>query len=704
MIWIKRGLMGLAAAGVIAIPTQSPTTKEAAEPSRGSAAIAPVRATQPAFGYQSSSKEFYLTAEQTAWIRPGLKLKLNSLTIGADRKPVVDISFTDDLDQPLDRAGKVTPGAISLSFVLAWYDGAARQYTSYTVRTVTTPASSPRPGVTTVQAASDANGTPTDVELGRMKYTFRTVLPETFDKTKTHTLGIYSTRNLTAIIGKNYYANLLHDFRPDNGTVAEKWEPATLEKSCNRCHDPLSAHGGSRRELKLCALCHSPQTIDPDTGNTVDFKVMVHKIHMGVDLPSVKAGTPYLIYGNAQRVFDFGKVLFPQDQRNCVTCHNPEAAEKEVWYARPNREACGSCHDNVNWTTGAGHAAGPQTTDANCASCHAPQGDREYDASIKGAHTIEVKSTQLKGLKAEVVSVEQTGPGQKPVVTFKLSDSTGALDPKPFGSNVNLLLGGPTTDYAIDPFRENASGCTFNGTVCVYTFRNAIPADATGTWAVSIEARRTVTLNAGTPKQRNVTEGADNPIKYIAVTGGQPAPRRMLVSQQKCNDCHDRLALHGGQRLTIEECIVCHNPNASDKARRPADKLPAESISMARMIHRIHTGEELTQDLTIYGFFIPPNPPNPINFNEVLYPGDRRNCETCHEPGTYGVPPKAVLPVLTPRDFYTPQQPAAASCLGCHDTRDAAAHAFVNTAPFGESCAACHGANAEFSVAKVHAR
>ena len=45
---------------------------------------------------------------------------------------VVDISPTDSLDQPLDRLGKVTPGAISVSFILSAYDPATRQYTAYT--------------------------------------------------------------------------------------------------------------------------------------------------------------------------------------------------------------------------------------------------------------------------------------------------------------------------------------------------------------------------------------------------------------------------------------------------------------------------------------------------------------------------------------------------------------------------------------------
>jgi hypothetical protein len=42
--------------------------------------------------------------------------------------------------------------------------------------------------------------------------------------------------------------------------------------------------------------------------------------------------------------------------------------------------------------------------------------------------------------------------------------------------------------------------------------------------------------------------------------------------------------------------------------------------------------------------------------------------------------------------------------LACHDTISAAAHAFMNIAPFGEGCAACHGEGREFAVSRVHAR
>ena len=125
--------------------------------------------------------EAYLTDDGIAYVRPGLKIKVNSITIGSDRKPIVDLSLTDDFDQPVDRLGKTTPGAISLSMILARYDAGTRLYTSYTIRSVTTPANSPRPGVTAIQASADSGGTFTDLETGHVKYAFKTVLPAGFD-------------------------------------------------------------------------------------------------------------------------------------------------------------------------------------------------------------------------------------------------------------------------------------------------------------------------------------------------------------------------------------------------------------------------------------------------------------------------------------------------------------------------------------------
>ena len=667
----------------------------------------PMTRTSPS-AYATDAKEHYLTTDQFGYIRPGFNITINSVTIGSDRKVVADVSYTDDAGQPLDRAGKITPGVISMSFILAWWDPVQRQYTSYTTRQATSLPTSPIQQTVT-QAGTDGAGAAgfNDISLGHSTYTFKTVLPSGYDASKTTTLGVYGTRNLTEIAGKNYYSNAEYDFRPDAQAITEKWDMIATA-ACNNCHNPLSAHGGSRQDVKLCVLCHSPQSVNPDTGNTVDFKVLIHKIHRGAELPSVQAGTPYEII-NSHGVSDFSTVEFPQDVRNCTKCHAAPATQAANYFTYPSQAACGSCHDNVNFATGENHAAGIQVDDSACASCHVPEGDTEFDASVLGAHTIPLKSKQLAGLNAEIVSVTNTSPGQKPTATFKLTNGDGtAVDPKTFGSSLNLLLGGPTTEYAINPFRERADGAAFDGTVSTYTFTAAIPADATGTWAVAIEARRTVTIDGGTnpdgsPRTFSVTEGATNPVFYVAVTDASPQVRRQVVDIAKCNVCHDRLALHGGQRFVVEECVICHNPNATDVSRRPADTGSPESISFQRLIHRIHTGEELTHDYTVYGFGGSKN-----TFNEVLFPGDRRDCAKCHVNGSQQLPlPETNLAVQTPpppQEWYTPMQTTAAACLGCHDTQEAAAHAYVMTAPFGESCAACHAPDDDFSVDKVHAR
>lgn len=674
--------------------------------------------TPPAKSFAPDQIEAYLTANSLEYIRPGLKIKVNSITIGADRKPVADLTLTDDLDQPVDRLGKTTPGPISVSFILAWYDPATRSYTAYTTRTQTTPATSPRPGVSAIQASADSGGVFTDLETGRLKYTFKTVLPAGFDATKTHTLGIYSTRNMTTIPGlsdelrKSYYANVEHDFRPDGGTVTEKWDKINTA-SCNNCHDPISAHGGSRRDVKLCVTCHSPQTIDPDTGLSMDMKVLIHKIHMGEHLPSVQAGTPYVILGFGQTVYDFSRVLYPQDVRNCANCHEGRTAaqktsQSDLWVTKPSRDACGSCHDDLNWVTGANHAAGPQLDDAACASCHQPDSEVEFDASIKGSHTIPAKAGQLKGLKAAIVAVSDATPGKRPTVVFKITNNDGTRVDGSKLTTFSPILAGPASSYT-KYFRESAlTRAVYDATAgtSTYTFTAAIPADAIGTWAISGDVYRNATLKRGDGSaDMTLREAAMNPIRYVAVTGAI-VPRRTSVTMAQCNTCHDRLALHGGQRMAIEECVICHNPVESDQSRRPANAGAPESVSFQRMIHRIHAGDELTQDYTVYGFG-----GTLYNFNEVAYPGDLRNCAKCHVANGASLPlPSGAGSVTTTRDYSLIQGPGTAACLGCHDGKDAAAHALLNTVTFpgsttpSEACATCHGTGKEWSVEKSHAR
>jgi OmcA/MtrC family decaheme c-type cytochrome len=288
--------------------------------------------------------------------------------------------------------------------------------------------------------------------------------------------------------------------------------------------------------------------------------------------------------------------------------------------------------------------------------------------------------------------VTNTSPGTKPTVMFKVTNGDGSNVAPSSLNRLRFRLGGPTTDYTT-ALQEDGVKATASGDAWVYTFTTAaIPADATGSWVMSADCYRNVTIDNHTDAGLSVREAALNPIYYFAVTDSQPVARRTVVDVARCNVCHDVLALHGGQRFKIEECVICHNPLATTES---VEGEPDENINLNRMVHRIHTGEELTHDYSIGG----------TSYNEVRYPGDRRDCVKCHASGTYTVPlPDGVIATVTPRDYYTPMQPTAAACLGCHDSKPAAVHALTMTNVLGEACEVCHSDDAEFSVDQVHAR
>ena len=158
--------------------------------------------------------------------------------------------------------------------------------------------------------------------------------------------------------------------------------------------------------------------------------------------------------------------------------------------------------------------------------------------------------------------------------------------------------------------------------------------------------------------------------------------------------------MHGDQRNNTEGCVLCHNPNENDRARRPADQMPAQTVDFKTMIHRIHTGTDLEHEYTIYGFGSTVN-----DFTNVEFPGDRRDCQACHVNNSQQLTPKpGLLPVQDARQAIPVVQPQTAACTACHSGIAAKSHALANTTSLGESCEACHGPNAEFSVDRVHAR
>jgi OmcA/MtrC family decaheme c-type cytochrome len=262
-----------------------------------------------------------------------------------------------------------------------------------------------------------------------------------------------------------------------------------------------------------------------------------------------------------------------------------------------------------------------------------------------------------------------------------------------------LVVAGNTVDFS-EFYSENALTAQGNAGTYLYTFQRAIPENATGTWAVGIEGYQNVTLR-NREGDLTVRNAGLNKVLYFPVTEAQAKPRRAVVALEKCNACHLSLEVHGSNRNNVEFCVLCHNPNQTDIARRTEAQLPAESVNFKVMIHKIHTGEELQIPYTVHGFG-----GTPFDFTEVRFPGERRDCTICHIDGTQNLPLQdGLLATTAPRDYLDPLPPISGACLSCHTSVAAAAHADVNTsAKLGEACSACHGSQAEFSVDRVHAR
>jgi OmcA/MtrC family decaheme c-type cytochrome len=645
--------------------------------------------------FTTSDKAFYADEKLINFVRPGLAVKIVSAEIAADGTAKARVQFTDLRGLGLDRLGIVTPGSINASFVLATIPKGQTTYTAYTTRVQTSPITR----VAATQAGADTGGSWAQTGEGEYVYTFGRRAPAGYDRTAPHRVALYANRNLTEFdLGVNT-ADTVFDFVPD-GTNVTVVRDIVRTQTCNKCHDKLSAHGTTGRStMEVCITCHQPQTTDPDTGNTVDMTTMIHKIHMGADLPSVQAGGKYEIIGNAQVLHDYSKIHFSADARNCLACHEAgPAAQKDEWL-KPSRRACGSCHDNVNFATGENHANLPQVSDNQCASCHTVEGELEFDLSIKGAHTIPRFSKELPGTVFEVLEVADGSPGKRPTVTFSVKDKAGKPILPSEMTRLVLVLSGPTTDFGT-PVSEDVRGAQGNNGVYHWTFNAAMPATAKGSYAVGIEGYRNWTLLRGTTKEQVVRDAGVNKVMAFAVTDAKAVARRTVVTTAKCNACHSSLSLHGDNRNTVEQCALCHTPAATDAARRPAAQNPPESIDFRSMIHRIHTGKELGRPYVLYGFGNVAH-----DYSDVGFPGNRGNCTMCHVNGSEQLPlPATAAKVSDPRGPVPVVGPETAACTSCHSSAAAAAHAQTNTAAIGESCAACHGPSSTFSVNRIHAR
>ena len=633
-----------------------------------------------------------VSPDASVMFRTGIKVAVKNASIADDGTITARVTITDPAGAPLDRLGIDTAGPVAISMIAAYIPAGKTQYTSYTTNTL---AATINKNPSQIQAANDSGGAFVQNGPGDYTYTFKTKTPTTFDKTVTHVVGVSAVRNLAEFGEFIEWMNVANDvftFVPD-GSKVKVTRDVVATAACNKCHNQMFGHGGSRVKVELCIVCHTPQTTNPDTQLSQDMPVLIHKIHMGKNLPSVKAGSPYRIWHRGAWS-DFSEVSFPQRVANCEACHTPGPAQADAYKTNPNRAACGACHDNVNFATGENHVDLPQVTDNQCKNCHTTEAEYDFDASIPGAHQDPIRSKSLSGVVLAIQKIANATPGNSPVVTFKVTDKAGnPIDISQLAS-IRVMIVGPNVDFGVgtegmgrvseDPSKTQGANGVYS-----YTMTAKIPATAKGSYTVAMEARNSVKLMPGTKKERVAVDAAIPVQMMFAVDNSKPFARRQVVADAKCNACHQSLGfIHGGGRPLAQECTLCHNPTLVDSTLK-------QTVSLATQIHSIHRGKALDNPYML----------GTTNYQDVGFPGDLRDCSTCHLPGTYRVDNvKAVSPVLSPGSFIPNMMPIAAACLGCHDSKTAASHALANTNSIGEACGACHGNSSEFSADKVHAR
>jgi OmcA/MtrC family decaheme c-type cytochrome len=734
-------------------------------------------------------------------------------------RPTIKFTVTDELGRPL-KGLKVADIRFAAAKLVPGTNGGSSQWVSYINRNEAATVY-PYPAEPGVYPAGSSWGTQARRQATVLAPAAATDLVDNGDGTYAYTfdkeLGAYTAANnpgpgpaiafepnLTHRLGfevRNYpfTSNPTYDYVPATGTTTSL--PAQRRivdtQTCNACHDRLGFHGGgARQNAEYCVVCHNPGSVDAQSNNSVDMKVMIHKIHAGIDLFSLRPnpllpvgtgnqpnvapanGKGYTIFGNGGSLHNYNEIVFTQEQRNCQTCHQDSDAntpQASNWKTTINAESCGTCHDHVNFTTGANHSASNiPSTDAECATCHGPNAALGGGAlRVENVHKVPTQEAARK-FKYQLVSITNTAPGQFPVVTIKVTDPTNNNAPydilaagNPFrvGSgalNVDVAWGvnDPTgqLEYQnvpavgtgnVAPFQPISipfvSAASTNGVVAVGdgTFRRtsavAIPADAKGSGIAVLEGRPVVAvdndLNASTPPT-NETLAVKSDGVGITVTRAPPnaTGTRGVVDIKKCNDCHFNLALHGNNRVSNEElCSTCHNPNATDVAKRVAGSncqtvagtLDDESIDFKYMVHSIHAGA----DYTACGYGN-----TGYDFSHVNYPGRLNNCEGCHTAGKY-YPNAALNPITKDAGPTDPATGAvtsaalrfsltddvgisgqAATCSACHRSDLAATHMKQNGADFAarktatgtqvggsqETCTVCHGQGRSADVKEVH--
>lgn len=295
--------------------------------------------------------------------------------------------------------------------------------------------------------------------------------------------------------GKTVISNPIYDFTMgSNGSSspAAAMRMVVNKDSCNECHGALAVHGGRRVDPNYCVLCHNPGSVDyhdenlaalgyPDGGAPIDLKYMIHKFHMGDLLTK-----DYKVAG-----LSANEIKYPQDVRNCTKCHdNGKAANADNWKNVPSRNACGACHDGIDFATGGGttldptspfatlgHVGGAQADDSKCTLCHSPAAINVYHIPVTppfATNALDVSGGNANSNAAWIASNDDNLPAGAIKVSYDIQSVSRDASKHPV-MVFRMLQNGVRTDLNTFPAKTEIWD-NFIGSPSVY-FVFSVPQD-----------------------------------------------------------------------------------------------------------------------------------------------------------------------------------------------------------------------------------
>jgi len=519
-----------------------------------------------------------------------------------------------------------------------------------------------------------------------------------------------------------------------------------------------------------CVKCHSASTATPQGDN---WKMAPSRLACGACHDGINFAT-----GGGQSLGDGypGHVGRAQaDDSQCATCHT--AAAIPVY------------HVTVDMTGSSGRAGYPLNTADNVPTPGYPSGQGPSIPLASqlnlpaGVYKIglEIKSAALAANKVTVVyRIMKDG---SPVTMNTTGFLINNVDGSPYISIAYAALfdGNATpadwtgrVDTTVKDIRDSKSGWSQTGPDAngyyTATRATALPAGSRMvTVGLGINYQGFVQLNH--PSYPNGIRLREPGFAMMLASGSTDdgkanAPRRKVVDNANCNNCHGQLGVgpsfHGGARNNGEGCAFCHMPDTATSHIGAANSFGGGwSVSAKNLVHGIHASGFRNKAFTYEA-----TAENPNGFQEVTYPGVLNNCEQCHVAGSYdfsGAANSAAVPNLlwtteAKGDMTNPIPPAttaapsiglspwvtllgrgqvdyrsdnlvsspiASACFGCHDSNSTLTHMLQNGGSVyasastvtatgtgsrakgfkliaTESCLTCHGPGTVAAIKAMH--